>query len=103
MFAPCTCGWGFRYPICGLCEFIQSGVDLNQTINKAQLLDLIREGRAQFEALIAQLTPAQMIEPHTVGEWSVKDVMAHFIAHEQHALRELSYALRGEPLPPDLP
>jgi trans-aconitate methyltransferase len=29
--------------------------------------------------------------------WSVKDVIAHFIAHEQRALDELDHALRGEP------
>jgi hypothetical protein len=28
--------------------------------------------------------------------WAIKDVIAHFIAHEQFALRELQHALRGE-------
>ena len=31
-----------------------------------------------------------------VGNWSVKDVLAHLVAHEQRALQELQFALRGE-------
>src|SRR5581483_7917655 len=34
--------------------------------------------------------------PNTIGDWSVKDLLAHFIAYEQRALEGLDAATRGE-------
>ena len=41
------------------------------------LLAAMERERAKLDALLEGLTPARMVEPGVVGEWSVKDVMAH--------------------------
>jgi hypothetical protein len=33
-----------------------------------------------------------------IGDWSITDLLAHLIAHEQRAVREIEHALRGERL-----
>jgi hypothetical protein len=66
-------------------------------VTKVELLRRLEAGQAQFEAVLARLTPTQ-IEHLEVGDgWTVKDLLAHFIAHEQRALEELRMALRDEP------
>lgn len=69
---------------------------MNRYVPKAELLRRLQREHARFEAMLARLTGEQMIEPNVVGNWSIKDVIAHFIAHEQFALEELQCALRGE-------
>jgi hypothetical protein len=68
---------------------------------KAELLGRIRAARASLRGLVSELSEAQMIAPNAVGTWSVKDVLAHLVVHEQRALEELDCALRGEPTPDD--
>ena len=46
-------------------------------MTKAEFLDRLRSGRAEWDALIAQIDEAQMTEPGVVGDWSVKDIIAH--------------------------
>jgi len=48
--------------------------------------------------LIDQFTPTQMQTPGLLGQWSVRDLLAHLIAHEQRALFELHCAQQGQPL-----
>jgi hypothetical protein len=68
---------------------------------KAELLARIRAGRASLRGLLSELSEAQMVAPNAVGTWSVKDLLAHLVVHEQRALEELDCALRGEPMPDD--
>jgi hypothetical protein len=68
----------------------------DQLVTKDELLRRLEDGHATVEAVLARLSDAQMDEPNVVGAWSVKDILAHFIAHEQRALAELQHALRGE-------
>jgi uncharacterized protein (TIGR03083 family) len=63
---------------------------------KNALLDAIEIERSALEALLASLSPEQMTEPGTVGEWSVKDVLAHLIEWEQMVLRWHSAGRRGK-------
>jgi uncharacterized protein (TIGR03083 family) len=65
-------------------------------VMKAELLRRLEREYMRFRAVLAALTPQQMTMPATIGNWSVKDVIAHLIAHEQRALQELHAALRGE-------
>ena len=65
-------------------------------VDKAELLRRLHDGYARFNLLLERLTPEQKIAPNVVGVWSVKELLAHFIAHEQRALDELHHALRGE-------
>ncbi len=45
--------------------------------SKAQLLDAIATEHAALQNQLSALTPEQMSQPGVVGEWSVKDVLAH--------------------------
>ncbi len=49
---------------------------------KATFMDLVRNGRAEWDALVAQIDEAQMTEPGVEGEWSVKDIVAHVTWYE---------------------
>ena len=69
--------------------------------NKDDLLIAIEKERSALEAFLETLTPEQMTDPNTVGEWSVKDVMAHLIEWEQMCLGWYQAGLRGET--PSLP
>ncbi len=67
-------------------------------VDKAELL---RRMERSFRAFDALLTCAKNIAeiPGVTEIWSVKDVIAHLIAHEQRTIAELRYAKRGEHLP----
>lgn len=65
-------------------------------MTKDQILDTIRQGRREFDKILAPLTEAQMIEPGAQDDWSVKDILAHISAWERRATRWVGEALRGE-------
>jgi hypothetical protein len=65
-------------------------------MNKAKLLDTLREKRAQWDAALAQVPEARMTEPGVAGEWSVKDIVAHLTFFERWYADRLHEALRGE-------
>jgi uncharacterized protein (TIGR03083 family) len=46
-------------------------------MTKHELLALMHATRQELEALLVQLTPAQMSQPGVAGVWSVKDMLAH--------------------------
>jgi hypothetical protein len=63
---------------------------------KQGLLEAIEiEGKA-LEQLLAGLTPAQMTQPGLVGEWSVKDVLAHLLEWHHMVLNWHSAGLQGK-------
>lgn len=64
--------------------------------SKTELLAAITQERTALEAFLKTLTPEQMVAPGVVGDWSVKDVLAHLIEWEQMALGWHSAGLRGE-------
>jgi hypothetical protein len=64
-------------------------------VTKGELLRRLAHERAQFAVILAQLTPQERLAPGVVGEWSIKAVLAHLIAHEQRALQELQAARQG--------
>ena len=66
-------------------------------VDKTELLHRLYIGQQEFKNLIARIPPEQTSLPGATGTWSVKDVIAHLIAHEQRALNELDHAQRGEP------
>ena len=69
--------------------------------SKLDLLAAIEKEQGALEMLLETLTPEQMTEPGIVGEWSVKDVLAHLIEWEQMCLGWHAAGLRGET--PELP
>lgn len=69
--------------------------------NKLDLLAAIEKERGALEAFLEPLTEAQMTMPGVVGDWSVKDMLAHLIAWEQMCLGWYYAGLRDET--PELP
>lgn len=48
-----------------------------ERMTKAEVLEKMQHGRAEWEALLAQVPRERMTEPGVIGEWSVKDIVAH--------------------------
>jgi hypothetical protein len=46
-------------------------------MKKAELLQQLESTRAEFEVLLAQLTPDDLVQPGVAGPWSIKDMLAH--------------------------
>ncbi len=63
--------------------------------SKAELLQDIRVERRRLENILAGLAPDEIIKPGVVGEWSVKDVLAHLTAWEQLFLSWYEAGLQG--------
>jgi hypothetical protein len=65
-------------------------------LNKQSVLDRIAQEHGRLERSVAQLTESQMEQPGVVGEWSVKDVLAHLTDWEQRFLGWYAAGRRGE-------
>lgn len=63
---------------------------------KATLLAAGADELARLEAQLAPLTAAQQVAPGVVGDWSVKDVLAHLTAWHEMVLGWHAAGLRGE-------
>ena len=48
--------------------------------------------------LLDAIPPSPFLQPDPIARWSVRDLLAHFVAHEQRALAEITAAWRGERL-----
>ncbi len=62
-------------------------------------IHLLAESQKEFEALEefgADLKPNEMTRPGALGEWSVKDVLAHLYEWQQMFFRWYEAGLRGE-------
>jgi uncharacterized protein (TIGR03083 family) len=64
-------------------------------MTKRELLEAIQKGRAEFEAMLAGLSPAQMTTPGVMGEWSVKDILGHLAMWESRLVTTLYAIERG--------
>jgi uncharacterized protein (TIGR03083 family) len=74
---------------------------MEQTITKACLLHELRAARAEWEALIAEVSPARMTEPGAAGDWSVRDVIAHLTSYDRWFVNASEAHFRGEMPPRD--
>jgi hypothetical protein len=61
-----------------------------------QLLAEIDAGWRRLAAAVRGLSEAELMQPGAVGEWSVKDVIAHVTAWEQEGARRIDAILHGE-------
>ncbi len=71
---------------------------MNNHLTTAQLLETMRTARSNWEALLAQIGEARFTEPGVVGDWSLKDIIAHITYFEIWATNCLMAIRRGEPL-----
>jgi hypothetical protein len=74
-----------------------------ETIAKDELLSRIQTGYAQFEALLAPLSDAQMTIPEVNGPWSVKDNLAHLTVWQDYVRSHLEGILTNQRPPEFLP
>lgn len=63
---------------------------------KNQILSASQEDYQALQKFLATLTPDQMIQPGTLGEWSVKDTLAHLHEWHQMVLNWVAAGQRGE-------
>ncbi len=70
--------------------------------DKTTFLAALRRERAAWEALLAEvgaLGEARMTQPGVIGEWSIKDIIAHITWYEREMVGLLRmHALAGSPL-----
>ncbi len=72
---------------------------------KRAILARLGEERERLEEIVASINPPALLEPGVVGEWSIKDVLAHLADWEEHMLAWLEAARAGQDIPgpePDL-
>lgn len=65
-------------------------------MDKEQMLESIETERRRLEKNLANYTDQEMIEPGVIGEWSIKDILAHLVDWEQRFLGWYRAGLRGE-------
>ena len=63
---------------------------------KKELLDSIQTTRELLEKKFSKLTPTQMVYPGSMGDWSVKDILAHLVDWEQRFIGWYQVGLQGE-------
>lgn len=68
-------------------------------MDKAELQRRVHAEFVRLQKTLDRLTPAQMLQPNVVGDWSVKDVLAHLIFWCHFPIEAVDHALRGEPFP----
>jgi len=51
-------------------------------MERTELLAAVEAGWNEWQALLATLTPEQMVEPALPGGWTVKDAIAHIAFYE---------------------
>ncbi|MCW5852941.1 MAG: ClbS/DfsB family four-helix bundle protein [Anaerolineae bacterium] len=70
---------------------------MSQSLTKNQLLGLLTTEREQWDAQLAQVGEANMTTPGVVGDWSVKDIIAHVAFWERYAAAFVRAAFTGRP------
>lgn len=63
---------------------------------KEAAVQKMKKSREATMDLFKKLSPAQIEQPRTQGEWTVKDVFAHIVAWEEEAWRRFQLVLQGQ-------
>lgn len=66
--------------------------------SKATILKRLQAERIKLEKTLSFLDPEEMSEAAVVGEWTVKDVLAHLAEWEAHMLTWVETARSGDPV-----
>ena len=64
-------------------------------MNKNELLTLLEESRERFLDVLENLPQEQWVVPGVVGEWSIKDILAHLSRWEAELVKLLWQARQG--------
>jgi hypothetical protein len=65
-------------------------------VNRQQLLNRLDTAWLAFQASYAGLSNSRLTQPGVVGDWSVKDIIAHVTWWEEEALRHLPLIIAGD-------
>ena len=68
-------------------------------MKKEQLIHKIEKAWEAFLFSAEGLSEAEMLEPGVIGEWSVRDIVAHVTVWEEEALKALPVILAGQRTP----
>ena len=68
-------------------------------LTTAQLLEVMRTARSNWEALVAEAGEARLTEPGVEGNWSLKDIIAHITYFETWAADNVLAFRHGEARP----
>ncbi len=66
--------------------------------SKAQIVQRLQTERGRLEQNLARLRYDEMLQPGVVGQWSVKDVLAHLADWQARLMPWVAAARRGEPV-----
>jgi hypothetical protein len=70
-----------------------------EAMDKVTFVKMLKEGRAEWEALLAQVDKEWMLEPGAAGKWSVKDIIGHIAWSEQELVPVMqTHVLAGSEL-----
>ena len=69
--------------------------DSSHPESKAELLERMRSGRGEWDALFAQVPEVVVTQPVLEGGWSVKDLMAHVATYEGWTAAQIRAANEG--------
>jgi hypothetical protein len=73
-------------------------------MDKHQLINTLHVERAAWGALLKEVGEERMTAPGVVGDWSIKDIIAHITAWQRRPVEWLAAARRGDkPTPPPWP
>lgn len=65
-------------------------------MEKTTFINTLKEARAEWEALLAQVDEDRMLQPGAAGKWSVKDIIAHVTWGEREIVPVMrTHALRA--------
>jgi uncharacterized protein (TIGR03083 family) len=64
-------------------------------MDRQQLLNTLDQAWAALKESYAGLSDAQLTAPGVMGEWSVKDILAHVTTWEEEALQNLPLLITG--------
>jgi hypothetical protein len=78
---------------------------IQEQMTKPRLLAELRDARAEWDALIAEVMlnggAEPMVKPRAAGVWSVRDLVAHLTSYDNWFVNAMEAQLRGEPPPTD--
>jgi hypothetical protein len=63
---------------------------------RTELIEKVTTDRRRLEQNLSMLLPDEMLQPGIIGDWSVKDILAHLAEWEELFLSWLDAARRGE-------
>jgi hypothetical protein len=73
--------------------------DTLKIMDKQQLLKRLETAWMAFKESYIGLSDAQLLEPAVMGDWSVKEILAHVTIWEEEALKYLPLIINGEKPP----